>query len=173
MARGEEFCVTTVRVPRLLFMGDRTTVEYETLEFETLTGETETGAVEHNRQMGREAGNVPSGRPEATKPAATMANDLLIQPDTESQAAAVIADGFELDLTFGIPIEEKPIWSGLYESIRDVFFPPKLPPLKLTSKPIPVPDRMAVKRNPWAFGLSATVNVALATLCLFIGVKHY
>jgi TonB family protein len=151
-------------------MGDRTTVEYETLEFETLTGETETGAVEHNRQMGQEAGNVPSGRPEATKPAATMANDLLIQPDTESQAAAVIADGFELDLTFGIPIEEKPIWSGLYESIRDVFFPPKLPPLKLTSTPIPVPDRMAVKPNPWAIGISTTLNVAILIVALIFGV---
>jgi protein TonB len=102
-----------------------------------------------------------------------MANDLLIQPDTESETATAIMDGCELDLTFGVPVEEKPILVDLYESIRDIFFPPKLPPLQLTSKPIPVPDRMAVKRNPWAFGLSATVNAGLATLCLFIGVKHY
>jgi TonB family protein len=32
---------------------------------------------------------------------------------------------------------------------------------------------MAVKRNPWAFGISATVNVGLATLCVLFGVKHY
>lgn len=82
-------------------------------------------------------------------------------------------DGCELDLTFGVPVEEKPIWVDLYESLRDLFFPPKLPPLELTSKPIPVPDRMAVKRNPWAFGISTTINVGLASLCLFIGVKHY
>jgi protein TonB len=56
-------------------------------------------------------------------------------------------------------VQEPPIWVNLYESIRDVFFPPKLPPLELTSKPIPVPDRMAVKRNPWAVGISATLNV--------------
>jgi hypothetical protein len=48
-------------------------------------------------------------------------------------------------------VEEQPIWVGLYESIRDVFFPPHLPPLELTSTPIPVPDRMAVKPNPWAY----------------------
>jgi hypothetical protein len=35
-----------------------------------------------------------------------------------------------------------------------VFFPVKLPPLELTSTPIPVPDRMAVKANPWAIGIS-------------------
>lgn len=102
-----------------------------------------------------------------------MANELLIQPDTESEAATAIMGGCELDLTFGVPVETKPIWVDLYESIRDVFFPPNLPPLELTSKPIPVPDRMAVKRNPWAFGISTAVNVGLATLCLFIGVKHY
>jgi protein TonB len=97
-----------------------------------------------------------------------MANDLLIQPDTESETATAIMDRCELDLTFGVPVESKPIWVDLYESIRDVFFPPKLPPLELTSKPIPVPDRMAVKRNPWAFGISASFNVAVVLVLLFI-----
>jgi TonB family protein len=96
-----------------------------------------------------------------------MANDLLIQPDSESQATAAIMDGIELDLTFGVPIEEKPIWVNLYESVRDIFFPPKLPPLKLTSTPIPVLDRMAVKRNPWAIGISTCVNIAILLVVLF------
>jgi protein TonB len=96
-----------------------------------------------------------------------MANDLLIQPETESEAAAAIMDGCELDLTFGVPVETKPIWVDLYESIRDVFFPPKLPPLKLTSTPIPVPDRMAVKRNPLAFGISAGFNLTVLLVVLF------
>jgi protein TonB len=100
-----------------------------------------------------------------------MANDLLIQSDSESQAAAAIMDGAALDLTFGIPIEEKPIWADLYESIRDVFFPPKLPPLELTSTPIPVPDRMAVKPNPWAIGLSTTFNLTILAIALFFSVK--
>jgi TonB family protein len=101
-----------------------------------------------------------------------MANDLLDQI-VEPQAVAATTGGCELDLAFGIPIEEKPIWVDLYESIRDVFFPRKLPPLELTSTPIPVPDRMAVKRNPWAFGISATFNGSLVALALLIGVKTY
>ena len=75
--------------------------------------------------------------------------------------------GHELDAFLGKAFEEKPIWAGLYESIRDVFFPVKLPPLELTSKPIPVPDRMAVKANPWAIGISTRLNLAILLLLLF------
>ena len=71
------------------------------------------------------------------------------------QGPAAKATGHELDAFLGKAFEEKPIWTGLCESIRDVFFPVKLPPLQLTSTPIPVPDRMAVKANPWAIGISS------------------
>jgi len=91
--------------------------------------------------------------------------------DTESQAAATLTGGHEFDGFLGKAFEEKPIWTGLYESIRDVFFPPHLPPLVLTSTPIPVPDRMAVKANPWAIGISSGFNLAIVALLLFIGVK--
>jgi TonB family protein len=74
-------------------------------------------------------------------------------------------------VAFGIALEEKPIWVGLYENIRDVLFPPQLPPLKLTSTPIPVPDRMAVKPNPWAIGISTTVNLAFLAFLLVFGVR--
>ena len=91
--------------------------------------------------------------------------------DTESQAAA-LTRGHEFDGFLGKSFEEKPIWTGLYESIRDVFFPPHLPPLELTSTPIPVPDRMAVKANPWAIGISSAVNIAiLCVLLFFVGKK--
>lgn len=75
--------------------------------------------------------------------------------------------GHELDAFLGKAFEEKPLWGGLWESIRDVFFPPKLPPLELTSQPIPVPDRMAVKANPWAIGIATGVNLAIAAVLLF------
>jgi protein TonB len=101
-----------------------------------------------------------------------MPNDLLDQI-TDSTAAAATTDGIELDLAFGVPVEDTPLWVDLYENIRDVLFPPKLPPLELTSTPIPVPDRMAVKRNWWAFGLSATFNVGFATLAVLLGVNAY
>ena len=96
-----------------------------------------------------------------------MANDLLTQPDTESHAAAASADGNELDLAFGVARRGEAHLIELYESIRDIFFPPKLPPLELTSTPIPVPDRMAVKRNPWAVGISATINLIIVLIALF------
>jgi len=72
---------------------------------------------------------------------------------------------------FGFAVEEQPIWVGLYDSIHEIFFPAKLPPLELTSTPIPVPDRMAVKPNPWAIGISTTVNLALLLALLVFGVR--
>jgi TonB family protein len=96
-----------------------------------------------------------------------MADHLLTQVDTDSQATAAVTGGHEIDSIFSQPYEDTPLWTALYESIRDVFFPPKLPPLQLTSTPIPVPDRLAVKPNPWAIGISTTVNVALVVILLF------
>jgi TonB family protein len=101
-----------------------------------------------------------------------MANELLTQTDAEASSGAKGTEGHELDALLGKAFEEKPIWSGLYESVRDVFFPPKLPPLELTSTPIPVPDRMAVKANPWAIGISSTFNLAILALLLFLGVRQ-
>jgi TonB family protein len=98
-----------------------------------------------------------------------MANDVLTQADTEAPAVTALADDDELlNTLLGKPFEEKPVWAGLWESLRDIFFPPKLPPLELTSKPIPVPDRMAVKPNPWAIGISTTVNLLILLILLFL-----
>ncbi len=142
----------------------------------------------------------------APEPAANMANELLTQPETDSDATGAPSGGHEFDVLLGkafdekpfltrlceslrdtffprklpplqltsqpVPVasqmDEKPIWIQLYESIRDVFFPQKLPPLQLTSQPIPVPDRLAVKRNPWAIGISTTVNVVIVIVLLFV-----
>ncbi len=65
--------------------------------------------------------------------------------------------------------EEKPIWIGIYESLRDALFPPKLPPLELTSMPIPVVDRMAAKTSPWAVGTSAVVNGCVLAIAIWLG----
>jgi periplasmic protein TonB len=87
--------------------------------------------------------------------------------EMNDQSAAASGTGHELDAFLGKAFDEKPVWVGLWESVRDVFFPVKLPPLELTSKPIPVPDRMAVKANPWAIGISSTVNLTILLLVLF------
>ena len=72
---------------------------------------------------------------------------------------------------FGKSFEQKPIWTDLYESVRDAVFPPKLPPLELTSKPIPTPDRMAVKTNPWAIGTATLANGGLLALVILVGLR--
>jgi TonB family protein len=100
-----------------------------------------------------------------------MPNDLPTQPDLELPAAAAPTDAVELDLNFGFPVEDKSIFVDLYEALRDVLFPPKLPPLELTSTPLPVPDPMAVKRNPWAVGLSTLLNGGIIAILLFTVVK--
>jgi TonB family protein len=109
---------------------------------------------------------VPSDQAKGTEPETAMQNEFLTQPDSDSQGVAALT-GHELDAFLGKAFDEKPIWTGLWESIRDVFFPPKLPPLELTSKPIPVPDLMAVKANPWAIGISSAINMIIAAILLF------
>jgi periplasmic protein TonB len=87
--------------------------------------------------------------------------------EKNDQGMVAPVSGHELDAFLGKAFDEKPIWTGLWESVRDVFFPVKLPPLELTSTPIPVPDRMAVKPNPWAIGISSTVNLTILLIVLF------
>jgi len=87
--------------------------------------------------------------------------------EKDKMGVSATGNGHELDAFLGKAFEEKPVWVGLWESVRDVFFPVKLPPLELTSKPIPVPDRMAVKANPWAIGISSTVNLTILLIILF------
>ena len=87
--------------------------------------------------------------------------------DKNDQIGAGPDYGHGLDALLGKAFEEKPLWVDLWESVRDVFFPVKLPPLQLTSQPIPVPDRMAVKANPWAIGISTTINGLLLCIVLF------
>jgi periplasmic protein TonB len=132
--------------------------------------ETRAVAFEHNETMGLSAGAPRLARPGTVVPGATMAEDILTATSPEPDAAAYVAR-HEFDGLLGKSFEEKPIWTGLYESIRDVFFPQKLPPLKLTSTPIPVPDRMKVKANPWAIGTAILVNGLILAAVLYFGAR--
>ncbi len=105
----------------------------------------------------------------AAEPAANMANDVVTRPETQSGIPN--QGGHELDSFLGRAFEEKPIWSDLWENVKDVFFPRKLPPLELTSTPIPVPDPLAVKYNPWAVGTATFVNGAILLLVLYLGAR--
>ncbi len=88
------------------------------------------------------------------------------QPRTNTRA-----ENSELDLFPGAGLDEKPLWAALYENLRDAIFPSRLPPLELTSKPIPVPDRMAVRTNPWAIGTATVVNGGIMALAILLGMR--
>ena len=149
--------------------------KYETVENETTSQinpatETNKGGVKHNGFIGLFEGAPASPGAGDNEPASSYEGKQTTEMTPEEkndQEPMAHATGHELDAFLGKAFEEKPIWSGLWESVRDVFFPVKLPPLELTSQPIPVPDRMAVKPNPWAIGISSTVNLTILLLVLF------
>lgn len=92
-------------------------------------------------------------------------------PDTSPGYQKADANREAILAVFQTPIEEQPIWAGLYEGIREAFFPSRLPPLELTSTPIPVPDRLQVKTNQWAVGTSTVVNGGALALVLLMGMR--
>jgi TonB family protein len=137
-----------------------------------LIDETSTGVVEHNGDTvfyERELCWGQSARPpERAEPALNMPNENPIQAENQPTLLANASAEDELvHSLMGTALEEKPIWADLWESFQDVFFPKKLPPLELTSKPIDVPDRMAVKRNPVAVAISTSINVVILLIILF------
>ncbi len=70
--------------------------------------------------------------------------------------------------------KEEGVFSSLVSSVRDVFFPEKLPPLELESKPIPVVDRMAFKRSPTSTAIAVVIHavvIGLIAWLLYKGVK--
>ncbi len=60
-------------------------------------------------------------------------------PTLESEAPRAVAEP-ELNLLLRDSSLDQPLWKSLSQSIDEFFFPKKLPPLVLTSKPIPVKD---------------------------------
>ena len=88
-----------------------------------------------------------------------MANTLLTPPGIDPNQEAPHLHGG--DAPHLGEIREESVFGSLWASVRDVFFPVKLPPLVLQSKPIPVIDRMATKQNPWATGTATAFYVLL------------
>jgi TonB family protein len=98
-----------------------------------------------------------------------MSNQVLMpeEVDQTQEERAVPPD----HLAFGVSTEPS-IWQSLVENVRDVFAPVKLPPLELTSTPIPVPDRMAVKRNPYAIAAGIILNAIALVLLIVLTIHH-
>jgi periplasmic protein TonB len=70
-------------------------------------------------------------------------------------------------------VVEEPIWKTLWVGIQDALFPKKLPPLQLTSQPIAVVDRMAVKRSPASSALSFITHVIVVGLILLFAIEQW
>lgn len=95
-----------------------------------------------------------------------------LQRSAKSSAeSGKVGGGDAFNDLLGKNFEEKPIWKGLYENFRDAVFAPKLPPLELTSTPVPAPDRMAVKTNPWAIGGATIANGGVLAILILMGLS--
>jgi periplasmic protein TonB len=143
-------------------------------------GETEPGGLAHNDEMERDGGAMRaqvfsekqgSEQQRGTRSIALDGSEFMTETATQNPTSETETNPHELDSFLGNAYEEKPIWTDLYENIRDVFFPKKLPPLELTSKPIPVADPLAVKTNPWSFGSATAIQVAVLGLLIWISLK--
>ncbi len=66
---------------------------------------------------------------------------------------------------------EKPFYQSLYESIKDLINPPKLPPLEITSKPVEIPTMKGLySGNEWKAGAtSLLIQCSIVALLLFLG----
>jgi periplasmic protein TonB len=79
-----------------------------------------------------------------------------------------------VDSSLGGPtdlLREDSVFASLWSNLRDVFFPVKLPPLVLESKPIPVVDRMATKQDPKATATAVAIYGLLILLFLWWGAR--
>ena len=95
-----------------------------------------------------------------------MANSLITPPDIDpGHEAPHLRPLGDTHLNETV-MDEQGVFASLFSNVRDVFFPVKLPPLVLESKPIAVVDRMATKQNPKATAASVAIY---ALLILLIG----
>ena len=93
-----------------------------------------------------------------------MADIHILPPDPTDRPALNLAPAAEAP-HLGEELEEEGVFASLFSSVRDVFFPAKLPPLVLESKPIPVPDLMKTKMSRSSIAGSIAIY---ALIILFI-----
>ena len=98
-----------------------------------------------------------------------MANTLLTPPGIDPNQEAPHLHGG--DAPHLGEIREESVFGSLWASVRDVFFPVKLPPLVLESKPIAVVDRMKTKQNPIATGSAVVIYGLIILLIAFLLAK--
>jgi periplasmic protein TonB len=85
------------------------------------------------------------------------------------QASPVPQQGDHLDHLL-LKETETPFIQSLITNVRDLFNPPKLPPLEVTSKPVPVKEIWGDSKNTGTAGVSSlAVHIGLIALLIAIG----
>jgi len=74
-----------------------------------------------------------------------------------------------LDLLLHNQTLDEPIWKSLFRNIDEFFFPKKLPPLVLTSKPVPVRDIWGFYNNRGKGAVGSTIVHAVAVALIILG----
>ena len=110
--------------------------------------------------------------PSAAEATKSMSNNVLLPTEeVEGKPAPPLHATDSVRLSGDLGEADQSVFASLMESIRDVFFPVKLPPLVLESQPIPVVDRMAVKRDPVSAIISTVINVAIVLFVLWFAAQ--
>jgi periplasmic protein TonB len=79
-------------------------------------------------------------------------------PDAEDHLSRLLVDQVE-----------EPFYKSLIQNVRDLFNPPKLPPLEVTSKPIPVKDIWGLYgRQKKSFAMSMGFQIGLVVLAVTV-----
>jgi len=100
-----------------------------------------------------------------------MADNHILPPESFDRPAPDLPPAAEAP-HLGIELKEEGIFASLFSSVRDVFFPVKLPPLVLESKPIPVPDRMKTKMSRSSIAGSIAIYALIILLIAWMVHRH-
>jgi len=93
-----------------------------------------------------------------------------VQKDMSVERPMTNATPSDHHLNLLIPENDLPWYKSFVANIRDVVNPPKLPPLEVTSKPVPVKDIWGDSRNTRKAGLSSMlIHVCAITLLILAG----
>jgi protein TonB len=104
-------------------------------------------------------------------PISLMADTELLPPESDTRQAAPTLPPASDAPHVATELEEEGVFHSLISSFRDVFFPAKLPPLVLESKPIYVADPMATKMSRSSIA-GSVVFYGVLILLIWIVIKN-
>jgi protein TonB len=100
-----------------------------------------------------------------------MADNHILPPDLTDSPSINLTPAVDVP-HLGTELKEEGVFASLFSSVRDIFFPAKLPPLVLESTPIAVPDRMKTKMSPQSIAGSIAIYALIILLIAFMLRKH-